>query len=103
MMHASDGAVDAFVVRKAGKAHGLQQRIEGPSIAGRRVLVVEDTSTTGGSPLTAIEAVGEVEGTSVVGVAFIVDRGGSAGIEAAGHAVPRRVLARRSGPGLTGR
>ena len=86
MMHASDGAVDAFVVRKAGKAHGLQQRIEGPSIAGRRVLVVEDTSTTGGSPLTAIEAIGEVPGATVTGVAFIVDRGGSAAIEAAGHA-----------------
>src|SRR5699024_1951834 len=43
--------LDAFVVRKSEKAHGLQQRIEGPAIAGRRVLVVEDTSTTGGSPL----------------------------------------------------
>ena len=87
MLHASGGAVDAFVVRKAGKAHGLQQRIEGPSIAGRRVLVVEDTSTTGSSPLSAIEAVGEVEGAVVAGVAFIVDRGGSAAIEAAGHPV----------------
>ena len=44
----SAGAVDAFVVRKAEKAHGMQQRIEGPSVAGRRVLVVEDISTTGG-------------------------------------------------------
>ena len=51
MLHAGrrrGRSLDAFVVRKAGKAHGLQQRIEGPSIAGRRVLVVEDTSTTGG-------------------------------------------------------
>ena len=50
MLHAAaaaGGRLDAFVVRKAGKAHGLQQRIEGPSIEGRRVLVVEDTSTTG--------------------------------------------------------
>ena len=78
-------SVDAFVVRKAGKSHGLQQRIEGPSIAGRRVLVVEDTSTTGSSPLSAIEAIGEVEGATVAGVAFIVDRGGSAAIEAAGY------------------
>ena len=50
ILHASAAAgdrKDAFVVRKAGKAHGLQQRIEGPSIEGRRVVVVEDTSTTG--------------------------------------------------------
>ena len=56
MLHAAaaaGGRLDAFVVRKAGKAHGLQQRIEGPSIQGRRVLVVEDTSTTGASPLDA--------------------------------------------------
>ena len=53
MLHAraaQGGRLDAFVVRKAGKAHGLQQRIEGPSIEGRRVLIVEDTSTTGSSP-----------------------------------------------------
>jgi orotate phosphoribosyltransferase len=85
ILHASAGAVDAFVVRKAGKSHGLQQRIEGPSIAGRRVLVVEDTSTTGSSPLSAIEAVGEIDGANVVGVALIVDRGGAAAIEAAGY------------------
>lgn len=84
MLHASGGEVDAFIVRKTGKAHGLQQRIEGPSIAGRRVLVVEDTSTTGSSPLSAIEAVTEV-GATVAGVAFIVDRGGSSAIESAGY------------------
>src|SRR5471030_214472 len=48
--------LDAFVVRKEGKAHGLQRRIEGPDVAGRRVLAVEDTSTTGGSVLTAVAA-----------------------------------------------
>ena len=68
VLHASRGAVDAFVVRKAEKAHGMQQRIEGPSVAGRRVLVVEDVSTTGGSPLTAAEALREA-GAQVVGVA----------------------------------
>ncbi|SNV26117.1 Orotate phosphoribosyltransferase [Dermatophilus congolensis] len=68
---------DAFVVRKAEKTHGLQQRIEGPSIAGRKVLVVEDTSTTGGSPLTAVEAVREA-GAEVVGVAVIADRSSGA-------------------------
>jgi len=65
--------LDAFVVRKAGKTHGLQQRIEGPSVLGRRVLVVEDTTTTGSSPLAAAAAVREAGG-EVVAVATIADR-----------------------------
>ncbi len=92
MLHAAAGAgerVDAIVVRKQAKAHGMQKRIEGAAVAGRRVLVVEDTSTTGGSPLEAIEAV-RAEGGEVVGVAVIVDRdtGARERIEAAG--VPYR-------------
>jgi orotate phosphoribosyltransferase len=83
MLHASEGAVDAFVVRKEGKAHGLQRRIEGPDVAGRRVLAVEDTSTTGSSVLTAVDALREA-GATVVGVAVIVDRGARAAVEAAG-------------------
>jgi orotate phosphoribosyltransferase len=77
MMHAAaaDGRIlDAFVVRKAEKAHGLQRRIEGPEVAGRRVLAVEDTSTTGNSVLTAVDAL-RAAGADVVGVAVIVDRG----------------------------
>lgn len=90
MLHAAAAAgekVDAFVVRKAGKAHGLQQRIEGPSIKGRRVLVVEDTTTTGASPLEAVAACRE-EGAEVVGVATIADRatGAQEKIEAEGLA-----------------
>jgi orotate phosphoribosyltransferase len=83
ILHASGGRIDSFVVRKAEKQHGMQQRIEGPSVAGRRVLVVEDVSTTGGSPLTAVEAVREA-GATVVGVATIVDRGARSALEAAG-------------------
>ena len=86
MLHASAGTgrpLDAFVVRKAGKAHGLQRRIEGPEVAGRRVLAVEDTSTTGGSVLTAVEALREA-GAEVVGVAVIVDRGAGDAVRAAG-------------------
>lgn len=83
ILHASDGSVDAFVVRKEGKKHGMQRRIEGPEVSGRRVLVVEDVSTTGSSPLTAVEALRE-EGAEVVGVAVIVDRGAGAAIRAAG-------------------
>ncbi len=77
MLHAAAArgeALDAFVVRKEGKAHGLQRRIEGPDVPGRRVLAVEDTSTTGGSVLTAVQALREA-GANVVGVAVIVDRG----------------------------
>ena len=65
--------LDAFVVRKSEKSHGLQRRVEGPDVAGRRVLAVEDTSTTGGSVLTAVEAL-RTAGAEVVGVAVIVDR-----------------------------
>ncbi|MFJ4108151.1 orotate phosphoribosyltransferase [Oerskovia enterophila] len=65
--------LDAFVVRKAAKAHGMQRQIEGPEIAGRRVVVVEDTTTTGGSPITAIEAA-RAAGAEVLGVATIMDR-----------------------------
>jgi orotate phosphoribosyltransferase len=65
--------LDAFVVRKEGKAHGMQRRIEGPDVAGRRVVAVEDTSTTGGSVMTAVDALREA-GAEVVAVAVIVDR-----------------------------
>ena len=86
MLHAAAARgreLDAFVVRKTGKAHGLQRRIEGPDVKGRRVLAVEDTSTTGGSVLTAVEALREA-GAEVVGVAVIVERGAAPAIEAAG-------------------
>ena len=76
MLHAAAAGgetLDAFVVRKAEKAHGLQRRIEGSPVEGRRVLAVEDTSTTGGSALTAVEAL-RAAGADVVGVAVVVDR-----------------------------
>jgi orotate phosphoribosyltransferase len=76
MLHAAarQGRVlDAFVVRKTEKRHGLQRRIEGPPVAGRRVLAVEDTATTGDSVLTAVDALRDA-GADVVGVAVIVDR-----------------------------
>lgn len=75
--------IDSFVVRKAEKAHGLQRRIEGPDVKGRRVVAVEDTSTTGGSVLTAVEALREA-GAIVVGVAVIVERGAKQAILDAG-------------------
>jgi orotate phosphoribosyltransferase len=85
VLHAPGPAVDAFVVRKSAKQHGLQRRIEGPDVAGRPVLAVEDTSTTGASVLTAVAALREA-GADVVGVATVVDRdtGARETIEAAG-------------------
>ena len=86
MMHAAANRgtpIDAFVVRKAEKAHGLQRRIEGPDVTGRRVLALEDTSTTGDSVLTAVDALEEA-GAEVVGVAVIVDRGARQKVEERG-------------------
>jgi orotate phosphoribosyltransferase len=94
MLHsaaAAGEALDAFVVRKAAKEHGMARRVEGVDVAGRRVLVVEDTSTTGSSVLTAVEALREA-GAEVAGVATVVDRdtGAREAIEAAG--LPYRSL-----------
>jgi orotate phosphoribosyltransferase len=83
MMHAPGRPLDAFVVRKEGKAHGLQRRIEGPDVTGRNVLAVEDTSTTGSSVLAAVEALRDADAI-VVGVAVIVDRGAGEAVRAAG-------------------
>ncbi|MFQ6484008.1 orotate phosphoribosyltransferase [Brachybacterium epidermidis] len=90
ILHASAAQVehplDAFVVRKANKAHGLQRRIEGPDVAGRRVVAVEDTSTTGGSVLTACEALTEA-GADIAAVAVIVHRSDASrqAVEQAGY------------------
>ncbi|MGO1523687.1 MAG: orotate phosphoribosyltransferase [Nesterenkonia sp.] len=65
--------IDSFVVRKAQKSYGMARQVEGPSVAGRRVVVLEDTSTTGGSALTAVEGV-RAAGGQVQAVAIIVDR-----------------------------
>jgi len=86
MLHAAarqGRKLDAFVVRKSEKAHGLQRRIEGPDVKSKRVLAVEDTSTTGGSVLTAVEALKEA-GAIVVGVAVIVERGAKERVESNG-------------------
>jgi len=86
MLHAAakqGRKLDAFVVRKSEKAHGLQRRIEGPDVKSKRVLAVEDTSTTGDSVLAAVEALKEA-GAMVVGVAVIVERGAKEKVESKG-------------------
>ena len=90
MLHAAAAQgrkLDAFVVRKAAKTHGMQRQIEGPEVAGRRVLAVEDTSTTGGSPLEAVRAL-RAAGAEVVAVATIVDRATGAAEAIAAEGLP---------------
>lgn len=65
--------IDAFVVRKQAKQHGMAKQIEGPSVEGRSVVVIEDTSTTGASPLTAAEAA-QNAGARVLAIVTVVDR-----------------------------
>ena len=81
-------AIHGFTVRKAPKAHGTGQRIEGCFEVGAHVVVVEDVITTGGSALDAVAAVRR-EGGVVSGVLAVVDRGegGREALEAAGLAV----------------
>ena len=88
---AGEGLV-GFFVRKERKEHGLQRWVEGPVEAGDRVLVVEDTVTTGGSTAAAIEMIRE-QGLEIAGVLAVVDRlaGGGARLEAAAGA-PYRAL-----------
>jgi orotate phosphoribosyltransferase len=76
--------LNSFVVRKSEKQHGLPRRIEGPDVKGVRVLAVEDTSTTGASVLTAVDAL-LAEGAVIAGVSVIVDRGARATIVERGY------------------
>jgi len=101
MMHAAAAqgrVLDAFVVRKAEKQHGLHRRIEGPEVAGRRVLAVEDTSTTGSSVLTAVDALAEA-GAEVAGVAVLVERGARARVT--GRGLPYRAVFELADLGLS--
>ncbi|WP_080603323.1 orotate phosphoribosyltransferase [Tropheryma whipplei] len=77
---------NAFVVRKQKKTHGLARLIEGPDIRGKRVVIVEDTSTTGNSPITAARRAEET-GATVAAIAVMVDRetGARQAIEKAGY------------------
>jgi orotate phosphoribosyltransferase len=96
----SPATIDAFSVRKAPKDHGTNKRIEGNFAAGAKVVVIEDVITSGGSALSAIEAV-RAEGGEVIGVLAVLDReaGGRQKIEATG--VPVLALMTATDLGLT--
>jgi orotate phosphoribosyltransferase len=81
-----------FFVRGERKEHGLQRWVEGPVGPGDRCLVVEDTVTSGGSTVAALERIRE-EGLEIAGVLAAVDRlaGGGEAIETAAGA-PFRAL-----------
>lgn len=81
-----------FFVRGARKEHGLQRWVEGPVAEGAKCLVVEDTVTSGGSTVTAIERILE-QRLEIVGVLCVIDRlaGGGEAIERAAGA-PFRAL-----------
>jgi orotate phosphoribosyltransferase len=85
----------AFTVRKEAKTHGTGKLVEGPFVAGDRVLIVEDVITTGGSALRAVDAV-RAAGGQIVGILALVDReeGGREAIAAAGY--ESRALTRAS-------
>ncbi|WP_182049643.1 orotate phosphoribosyltransferase [Changpingibacter yushuensis] len=90
IMHAAASRgldIDAFVVRKEAKDHGMKRQIEGPSIEGRNVVILEDTSTTGGSPIQALEAARNA-GANVLAVAVVVDRATGAKEKIEAHGIP---------------
>jgi orotate phosphoribosyltransferase len=79
--------ISGFLVRKEPKKHGTGKQVEGPQPpAGSKVVILEDTITTGGSVLRGIEAVRREWDVEVAAVIVLVDRqeGGAEAIEAAG-------------------
>lgn len=75
--HAANRPIQAFFVRKQAKAHGTQSLVEGlapgETLSGKRVVVVEDVTTTGGSALKAAESLRE-DGAEIIRVVTVVDR-----------------------------
>jgi orotate phosphoribosyltransferase len=82
--------IHGFLVRKAEKAHGMGQRIEGFQQKGAQVVIVDDVCTTGGSTIQAIQAAREF-GFKIIGVACLVEReeaGGRPAVEQAAAPAP---------------
>ena len=75
--HAKGRPIGAYFVRKQAKDHGTKSLVEGlpkgETMAGKRLVVVEDVTTTGGSAIKAAEAL-RAEGATVVRVVTVLDR-----------------------------
>ena len=89
LVHPEAAVIDGFLVRKAVKEHGTGRQIEGFLKPGAKVVVVDDVCTTGGSTITAIDAV-RAAGMEVLAVLCLVDReqGGREKIQSALGEVP---------------
>jgi orotate phosphoribosyltransferase len=83
-----------FFVRKEKKKHGLGRQLEGGFAAGQDVALVEDTTTTGGSTLEALDIV-EAAGGKVVRVICLVDRGEGAAEAFAERGITLEAIFRR--------
>ena len=81
-------ALKGFIVRKEAKSHGKGRDVEGPVQPGQTAIIVEDTVTTGGSSLAAIEKA-EAAGLKVRGVVAVIDRleGGAAAFAQRGYSL----------------
>lgn len=72
-------SLNGFTVRKAPKIHGTARRVEGGTLRGARVVVIEDCVTTGGSVLEALDVVTR-QGALVLGTLALVDREEGGGV-----------------------
>ena len=71
---ALESGLPYVIIRKQAKAHGTGKRVEGPDVKGKRVLLIEDVTTTGKSVLDAVQLL-RAEGARVDRVETVVDRG----------------------------
>ena len=93
-------SLSAFSVRKTPKEHGTGGRLVGPVSSGARVAVLEDTTTTGGAMLEAVEYLAG-EGMKVVQVICLVDRsGGAAEAQCESRGIPYTALVRPADLGV---
>ncbi len=99
LAHNRGRKLSGLIVRKETKDHGTQKLIEGPVAEGMKVVVVEDVTTTGGSPGRAVD-VFRAAGCEVIKVITIVDRKGGAAEKLAGMNVPYEPIFSKEDLGL---
>jgi orotate phosphoribosyltransferase len=99
LSHMTGAPIQAFFVRKKPKEHGARLSIEGlmpgETLAGKRIVIVEDVTTTGGSAMKAVEALREA-GAEIAFVLSLVDREEGAAEAFAAQGLDFRVIYRAS-------